>query len=168
MADLHSLRIPLGTRLAREGIAPQIAQRIMRHADYRTTLKHTHRSACPTTPRHSPGSVLPPLPPPVKGRNRAIRCERVRQRRRPPPRANPLSLRDVATVCGGAPGRTRTCDPRIRNPGTPAASCCCRALARSPFDVPAYSPAVASIFESTDPPRGGHHDDEHAPVTNGG
>jgi integrase len=39
-ADLHSLRVSLGTQLAREGVAPQVAQRIMRHADYRTTLKH--------------------------------------------------------------------------------------------------------------------------------
>jgi integrase len=40
IADLHALRATLGTRLARAGIPPQIAQRIMRHADYRTTLKH--------------------------------------------------------------------------------------------------------------------------------
>ena len=38
--DLHAMRTMLGTRLARAGVAPQIAQRIMRHADYRTTLKH--------------------------------------------------------------------------------------------------------------------------------
>jgi integrase len=38
--DLHALRTTLGTRLARAGVAPQIAQRIMRHSDYRTTLKH--------------------------------------------------------------------------------------------------------------------------------
>ena len=38
--DLHELRTTLGTQLARSGIAPQIAQRIMRHADYKTTLKH--------------------------------------------------------------------------------------------------------------------------------
>jgi hypothetical protein len=38
--DLHSLRTTLGTTLAREGVAPQIAQRILRHRDYRTTLKH--------------------------------------------------------------------------------------------------------------------------------
>ena len=37
-ADLHALRSSLHTRLAREGVPPQIAQRIMRHADYRTTL----------------------------------------------------------------------------------------------------------------------------------
>jgi integrase len=39
-ADLHALRTTLGTNLAREGVAPQIAQRIMRHADYKTTLTH--------------------------------------------------------------------------------------------------------------------------------
>jgi integrase len=38
--DLHALRTTLGTQLARAGVTPQIAQRIMRHGDYRTTLKH--------------------------------------------------------------------------------------------------------------------------------
>ena len=40
VVDLHALRTWLGTKLARAGVAPQLAQRIMRHADYRTTLKH--------------------------------------------------------------------------------------------------------------------------------
>ncbi len=39
-ADLHALRATLGTNLARQGVAPQIAQRIMRHSDYKTTLRH--------------------------------------------------------------------------------------------------------------------------------
>jgi integrase len=43
VADLHSLRATLGTRLARQGVAPQVAQRIMRHSDYRTTIKHYTR-----------------------------------------------------------------------------------------------------------------------------
>ena len=38
--DLHALRTTLGTNLARAGVAPQLAQRILRHADYRTTQKH--------------------------------------------------------------------------------------------------------------------------------
>ena len=38
--DLHAMRTTLGTNLARAGVAPQVAQKIMRHADYRTTLKH--------------------------------------------------------------------------------------------------------------------------------
>jgi hypothetical protein len=38
--DLHALRTTLGTQLARAGVAPQIAQRIMRHSDYKTTLTH--------------------------------------------------------------------------------------------------------------------------------
>ena len=43
VADLHGLRTTLGTRLSRAGIAPQIAQRLMRHSDYRTTLRHYTR-----------------------------------------------------------------------------------------------------------------------------
>jgi integrase len=39
-ADLHALRTTLGTDLARNGVAPQIAQKIMRHANYQTTLQH--------------------------------------------------------------------------------------------------------------------------------
>ena len=38
--DLHSMRITLGTNLAKAGVMPQLAQTIMRHADMRTTLKH--------------------------------------------------------------------------------------------------------------------------------
>ena len=38
IADLHALRTTLGTNLARRGVTPQVAQKIMRHADYRTTL----------------------------------------------------------------------------------------------------------------------------------
>ena len=38
--DLHALRTTLGTNLARAGVAPQVAMQIMRHSDYKTTLKH--------------------------------------------------------------------------------------------------------------------------------
>lgn len=34
------MRTTLGTNLARDGVAPQIAKDILRHGDYRTTLKH--------------------------------------------------------------------------------------------------------------------------------
>jgi len=40
VADLHALRTTLGTNLARAGVAPQVAQRIMRHGNYRTTMQH--------------------------------------------------------------------------------------------------------------------------------
>ncbi|MBL0922422.1 MAG: site-specific integrase [Phycisphaerales bacterium] len=40
VADLHALRTTLGTRLARRGVAPQVAQKIMRHRDYATTLRY--------------------------------------------------------------------------------------------------------------------------------
>ena len=38
VVDLHALRTTLGTNLALKGVTPQIAQRIMLHSDYRTTL----------------------------------------------------------------------------------------------------------------------------------
>lgn len=40
ICDLHSLRRTLHMRLVRAAVAPQIAQRIMRHSDYRVTLAH--------------------------------------------------------------------------------------------------------------------------------
>ena len=40
VVDLHALRTTLGTELAKNGVAPQVAQKIMRHADYRTTMAH--------------------------------------------------------------------------------------------------------------------------------
>ena len=40
VADLHALRATLATQLARNSVTPQVAQRILRHSDYRTTMKH--------------------------------------------------------------------------------------------------------------------------------
>ncbi|MFN8870316.1 MAG: tyrosine-type recombinase/integrase [Phycisphaerae bacterium] len=40
VVDLHALRTTLGTALARAGVVPQVAQKVMRHSDYRTTLRH--------------------------------------------------------------------------------------------------------------------------------
>ncbi len=40
VVDLHALRTTLGTHLARAGVAPQVAQKIMRHSKYETTLAH--------------------------------------------------------------------------------------------------------------------------------
>lgn len=39
VVDLHSLRATLATNLARLGVAPQLVQKVMRHADYRTTMR---------------------------------------------------------------------------------------------------------------------------------
>ena len=41
MIDHYALRTTLGTQPARPSVAPQIAQRIMRRGDYRTTLTHS-------------------------------------------------------------------------------------------------------------------------------
>jgi len=40
VVDLHALRTTLGTELARQGVSPQVAQKIMRHSDYRITMEH--------------------------------------------------------------------------------------------------------------------------------
>jgi integrase len=40
VADLHCLRTTLGTRLARQGVPPQVAQKIMRHSDINLTITH--------------------------------------------------------------------------------------------------------------------------------
>jgi integrase len=38
--DLHAMRTTMGTKLARAGVAPQLCQKLMRHSDYKTTLRH--------------------------------------------------------------------------------------------------------------------------------
>ena len=57
--DLHAMRMTLGTNLARAGVAPQFAQRIMWHADYRTTLKHYTLLSIADTARMI--NTLPPI-----------------------------------------------------------------------------------------------------------
>lgn len=43
VCDFHALCHTFGAMLARSGVTPQIAQKLMRHADYNTTLKYyTH------------------------------------------------------------------------------------------------------------------------------
>ncbi len=38
--DLHAMRITLSTNLVKAGVMPQLVQRVMRHADMRTTLRY--------------------------------------------------------------------------------------------------------------------------------
>ena len=97
--DLHAMRTTLGTQLARAGVAPQIAQRIMRHTDYRQTLKHytvlgltdtaaamdrlpgiaRERQAAAATGTTDSAQIDYPLYSPLlgrgMGRNDAIRCD---------------------------------------------------------------------------------------------
>lgn len=40
VVDIHALRTTTGTMLARAGVPPAVTQRILRHADMATTLKH--------------------------------------------------------------------------------------------------------------------------------
>ncbi|MBK6938808.1 MAG: site-specific integrase [Planctomycetes bacterium] len=38
--DVHALRATFATRLARAGVAPQLAKRLLRHSDVKVTLQH--------------------------------------------------------------------------------------------------------------------------------
>jgi integrase len=67
--DLHALRTTLGTQLARAGVAPQIAQRIMRHGDYRTTL--THYTVLGLVDTSKAVGALPGIGAPQEGSERA-------------------------------------------------------------------------------------------------
>jgi integrase len=40
VVDFHALRVTCATMLARAGVAPQLAQRILRHSDIKLTMKH--------------------------------------------------------------------------------------------------------------------------------
>ena len=68
VADLHALRSTLATNLARTGVTPQVAQRIMRHSNYETTLKHyTVLGLTDTTAAiERLSSILPPSAEPLR------------------------------------------------------------------------------------------------------
>jgi integrase len=154
VADLHSLRVTLGTSLARQGVVPQVAQRMMRHGDYRLTLKHytvlgledtadalKRLPGIPTTKREAATGTVgletslghPDNPQQIPQQSEhdsvllsATRCESDPKSEPTPDSAKqPLTpsdatpcdeVRDDATERVGVPGRTRTCDRRIRNP----------------------------------------------------
>lgn len=135
---LHAMRTTPGTNLARHGIAPQIAMRIMRHTDYRTTLKHY--TVLGITDTAAAIQRLPGLPTgPAAARLAAVgtddvsphrhpsswgakRCESVRsgagKGRACGVRGNTRKPRENAGFVernSDAPGRTRTSNLQIRS-----------------------------------------------------
>ena len=146
VVDLHALRGTLGTRIAREGIAPQVAQRLMRHSDYRLTLKHytvLSLSDAAAAMDRLPGIAKPevaqatgtlgggaddPQQIPQQSAHETARdgatSRNASASAQPSPNGRndlpPAKLRDetrpTARACDGAPARTRTWDRRIRNP----------------------------------------------------
>ena len=137
VADLHGLRATLGTRLARAGIAPQIAQRIMRHADYRTTLKHyTMLSHADTTaamqllpgggrdsaPR-SPVSVTD-AESPVSGDGKTGPQQIPQQSEHVPARGEATACDDGSDLDGDDPRRNPGALTELRGPVRPSARLC--------------------------------------------
>ena len=117
-ADGHGLRGSLHTRLAREGVPVQIAQRIMRHADYRTTLAAYTCLELVDDADAIARIATPTSTPTTKGTNR---CELVPQPAKSQPRQrgwlsrrNRLDLQRLATQCDSA----RRARPPGFEPGT--------------------------------------------------
>ncbi len=104
------MRTTLGTRLARHGAKPQVAREIMRHSDYKTTLKHYTVLGLNDTAKAI--EQLPRIAPPATGRAKttgADGAQRMAQRT------------GRESVQAGATVRTNTADETSRtsedNPG---------------------------------------------------
>jgi integrase len=121
VVDLHALRTTLATKLARSGTPAQVAQKIMRHADYRTTLKHytalelqdsaaalagisvPNRSANTAIPAKNDTAVETAVGPATATLEGANACDAVRENGAPigggPMRNRPVKPGDSATAC---------------------------------------------------------------------
>jgi integrase len=77
VVDLHSFRTTLATELARRGVGPQLAQRLLRHRDARTTLVHYTalgwKDAAPAV------EAIPPLDRAREGKDRQGRSSATRR-----------------------------------------------------------------------------------------
>lgn len=98
--DLHALRTTLGTHLARAGVAPQIAQRIMRHSDYRTT--QAHYTVLGLSDTAGAVNALPSIGPSEWESQRATGTADVRTGNAEPPLYPPQLVRDKGRI--GASG----------------------------------------------------------------
>jgi integrase len=147
VADLHGLRATLGTRLARAGIAPQIAQRIMRHADYRTTLKHyTMLSHADTTAAMQllPGGRRDSAPrapvsttdteSPVSGGGKTGPQQIPQQSGHVPARGEATACDDGSDLDGDDPRRNPGALAELREPVRPSARLCSVRGARRKHD----------------------------------
>jgi integrase len=100
--DFHSFRRAFSTALADAGVNAQTAMRLASHADEKTHMRYVMRTAAM---RRIPETVVPKIAalPIATGRGNS----RVK--------AIPLSD-EILSNSTSAPGRTRTCDPRLRRP----------------------------------------------------
>ena len=127
--DFHSLRHTTGTLLAASGVHPKVAQTIMRHSDINLTMSiYTHTL---TGQESQAIANLPDLTQPSIKKQRAIATGTdkvlppdwthtgqtcVQQRLLANNSEQKNCDNDSETAVLNTPGRTRTCDLRIRNP----------------------------------------------------
>ena len=127
--DFHSLRHTTGSLLAASGVHPKVAQSIMRHSDINLTMSiYTHTL---TGQESQVIDSLPDLSLPGNQKQRAVAAGtddvtandltytgKIGVRQRILANSNEQKNRDndSETAVLNTPGRTRTCDLRIRNP----------------------------------------------------
>jgi integrase len=114
--DFHSFRRAFNTALAGAGVNVQHAMHLAGHSDAKTHMRYVMQSAAMRT---IPDTALPRLPVgPLAKRHEAPAAA-------PDPAGIVTSLDDSTRVLdvvaervndSGTPGRTRTCDPRLRRP----------------------------------------------------
>jgi len=127
--DFHSLRHTTGSLLVASGVHPKVAQSIMRHSDINLTMSiYTHTL---TGQESQAIDSLPDLSLPSNQKQRAVATGTddvtsndltytgkigVRRRTLANSSEQKNSNNDSETAVLTTPGRTRTCDLRIRNP----------------------------------------------------
>jgi len=100
--DFHSFRRAFSTALAETGVNAQTAMRLASHADEKTHMRYVMRTAAM---RRIPETVVPKIA------ALPIATDRGNSR----PKTSAVSAK-ILSDSSGAPGRTRTCDPRLRRP----------------------------------------------------
>lgn len=97
-ADLHALRTTLGSTLANQGVPSQFTQRILRHADTRTTDRHYVKLRAQDLAGALGGVQVSPTPPSAHaatGTEGQTDCQQIRQQ------SVHGDLQDGATPCDG-------------------------------------------------------------------
>ena len=99
-ADLHALRTTLGSTLANQGVPPQFTQRILRHADTRTTDRHYVKLRAQDLAGSLSGVQLParqPIANAATGTDGQEECQQIRQH------SEHADVRDPASGCDKGP-----------------------------------------------------------------
>ncbi len=108
MIDLHARRTRLGTKLSSHRAPPQVAKRVMRHADFQTTEQHGTDLGDVDAEQALHAVPFDLEPAPRASLDPASGTQRKRQRVEPTPDPNP-----APGIASGAAEGTRTLDIQL-------------------------------------------------------